>query len=143
MFERLFTHPLWAYRTGTFAFASAWPIGLLITSILVAAALVAWSLWRRRALGWRLVVPVGVLQTLLLALILCLLWRPVLNVERVRDRENELAIAVDASASMAYGEAGAIAASGSCRPPCRTAPCSGWKKPSPCACLDSRSPPRR
>ncbi|MFC4310122.1 hypothetical protein ACFPN2_13610 [Steroidobacter flavus] len=106
VFERLFTHPLWAYRTGTFAFASAWPIGLLITSILVAAALVAWSLWRRRALGWRLVVPVGVLQTLLLALILCLLWRPVLNVERVRDRENELAIAVDASASMAYGDAG-------------------------------------
>jgi uncharacterized membrane protein len=30
-----------------------------------------------------------------------LLWRPVLNVERVRDRENVLAIAIDASASMA------------------------------------------
>src|ERR1044072_8668266 len=104
VFERLFTHPLWAYRTGTFAFASAWPIGLLITLILVAAALVAFSLWQRRALGWRMVVPVGVLQTLLLALILVLLWRPVLNVERVRDRENELAVAIDASASMAYGE---------------------------------------
>ncbi|MBM0104029.1 VWA domain-containing protein [Steroidobacter sp. S1-65] len=106
VFERLFTHPIWAYRTGTFAFASAWPIGLLITSILVGAALVAWTLWRRRALGWSLLVPVGVLQTALIALILCLLWRPVLNVERVRDRENELAIAVDASASMAYGAAG-------------------------------------
>lgn len=106
MFERLFTHPLWAYRTGTFAFASAWPTGLLITLILVAAAVVAFSLWRRRALGWRMLAPVGVLQTLLLALILCLLWRPVLNVERVRDRENELAVAIDASASMAYGDAG-------------------------------------
>lgn len=106
VFERLFTHPLWAYRTGTFAFASAWPIGLLITLILAGAALVAWSLWRRRALGWRLLVPVGVLQTALLALLACLLWRPVLNVERVRDRENELAIAVDASASMAYGTGG-------------------------------------
>ena len=106
MFERLFTHPLWAYRTGTFAFASSWPIGLLITSILLGAALVAWSLWRRRDLGWRLLVPVGVLQTLLLTLVSCLLWRPVLNVERVRDRENELAIAIDASASMAYGERG-------------------------------------
>lgn len=102
MFERLFTHPPWAYRTGTFAFASAWPTGLLITLILAGAALVAWSLWRRRALGWRLLVPVGVLQTALLALLACLLWRPVLNVERVRDRENELAIAIDASASMAY-----------------------------------------
>lgn len=106
VFERLFTHPLWAYRTGTFAFASAWPIGLLITSILIGAALVAWSLWRRRALGWKLLLPVGVLQTALIASVLVLLWRPVLNVERVRDRENELAIAVDASASMAYGDAG-------------------------------------
>lgn len=106
MFERLFTHPLWAYRTGTFAFASAWPTGLLITLILLGAVLVAASLWRRRALGWPLLLPVGVLQTALIALILCLLWRPVLNVERVRDRENELAIAIDASASMAYGDAG-------------------------------------
>src|SRR5690606_6685 len=31
-------------------------------------------------------------------------WRPVLNVERVRDRENVLAIALDASASMALRE---------------------------------------
>lgn len=106
MFERLFTHPFWAYRTGTFTFASAWPTGLLITLILAGAALVAWSLWRRRALGRRLLLPVGVLQTTLLALMLCLLWRPVMNVERVRDRENELAIAIDASSSMAYGDAG-------------------------------------
>ncbi|MBL8264820.1 hypothetical protein [Steroidobacter sp.] len=106
VFERLFTHPSWAYRTGSFAFASAWPIGLLIISILVGAALIAWSLWRRRALGWSLLLPVGLLQTVLLAAVLVLLWRPVLNVERVRDRENELAIAVDASASMAYGDSG-------------------------------------
>lgn len=106
VFERLFTHPLWAYRTGTFAFASAWPTGWLVTLILLGAALVAWSLWLRRALGWRLLLPVGVLQAVLIASILCLLWRPVLNVERVRDRQNELAIAIDASASMAYGDAG-------------------------------------
>lgn len=106
VFERLFTHPLWAYRTGTFAFASAWPTGLLITLILLGIALIAGSLWRRRALGWALLLPVGVLQAALLTLVLCLLWRPVLNVERVRDRENELAIAIDASSSMAYGDAG-------------------------------------
>ena len=106
MFERLFTHPLWAYRTGTFTFASAWPTGILITLILAGVALVAWSLWRRRVLGWRLLLPVGVLQAALLMLVACLLWRPVLNVERVRDRENELALAIDASASMAYGDSG-------------------------------------
>lgn len=105
MFELLFTHPLWAYRTGQFAFASAWPLWLLVVSILVAVVVIAATLWRRRQLGWQLLVPVGVLQSLLAAAVLCLLWRPVLNVERVRDRENVLAVAIDASASMAYGEA--------------------------------------
>jgi uncharacterized membrane protein len=105
MFELLFTHPLWAYKTGQFAFASAWPLWLLAVSILVAVGLIAATLWRRRQLGWRLLVPVGILQGLLAAAVLCLLWHPVLNVERVRDRENVLAVAIDASASMAYGDA--------------------------------------
>jgi uncharacterized membrane protein len=106
VFELLFTHPLWAYRTGTFAFASAWPLWWAIVAFVVGAALIAASLWRRRSIGWGLLVPVGILQSALLALVLCLLWRPVLNVERVRDRENVLAIAVDASASMAHGDQG-------------------------------------
>jgi uncharacterized membrane protein len=105
VFELLLTHPSWAYRTGTFAFANAWPLWMLMAAILAGTSLIAFSLWRRRQLGWRLLLPVGVLQTTLLALVLCLLWRPVLNVERVRDRENVLAIALDASSSMAYGEA--------------------------------------
>ena len=105
MFELLFTHPLWAYRTGVFAFASAWPLWLLAVSIAVAVVVIAATLWRRRQLGWKLLVPVGILQSLLAAAVLTLLWRPVLNVERVRDRENVLAVAIDGSASMAYGEA--------------------------------------
>ncbi|MGH8179133.1 MAG: glutamine amidotransferase [Steroidobacter sp.] len=104
VFELLFTHPFWAYRSGAFAFASAWPRWLLIASILIGAALIALTLQRRRLLGWRKLVSIGALQTMLLALVLCLLWRPVLNVERVRDRENVLALALDASASMSYGE---------------------------------------
>ena len=97
MFEHLFTHPLWAYRTGTFAFASGWPLWLLCAAILVGAVLIAASLLRRRQIGVTRLVLIGVAQTTLLALILCMLWRPVLNVERVRDRENLLAVALDAS----------------------------------------------
>src|SRR5262245_27834727 len=107
MFELLFTHPLWAYRTGVFAFASAWPLWLLVVSIVAVVVLIAATLvfvGRRRQLGWRLLLPVGILQSLLAAAVLVLLWRPVLNVERVRDRENVLAVAIDASASMAYGD---------------------------------------
>lgn len=74
---------------------------MLAAAILLGFVLVAVSLYRRRALGWRVVLPIGILQTAFIAGIAVLLWRPVLNVDRVRDRENVLAIALDASASMA------------------------------------------
>ncbi len=104
MFELLFTHPLWAYRTGSFAFANSWPLWMLVAAVLAGLVLICISLYRRRALGWRVIVPIGVLQALFVAAIGILLWRPVLNVERVRDRENVLAIALDASASMAFAD---------------------------------------
>ena len=105
MFELLFTHPFWAYRTGTLAFASAWPWWLLVAAILVGLALVVFSLLRLRSLGWRMLLPIGTLQVLFFSLVAVLLFRPVLNVERVRDRENVLAIAIDTSASMAQPNA--------------------------------------
>jgi len=104
VFEALFTHPPWAYRTGTFAFASDWPLWPLCVAIPAGAILIAVMLWRRRTLGWGRLLTLGILQAALLGLVLCLVWRPVLNVERVRDRENVLALALDASASMAYGD---------------------------------------
>ncbi len=106
MFELLFTHPLWAYRTGVFAFASAWPLWLLAVSIAVAVVagrrdLVA-AAAARLAVCW---CPSGFCRACWRQRFCALLWRPVLNVERVRDRENVLAVAIDGSASMAYGEA--------------------------------------
>jgi len=106
MFELLFTHPPWAYRTGKLAFASGWPVWILIALSIVGAALIVVALLRRKTIEAGKLVLLGSLQTALLVLILCMVWRPVLNVERVRDRENVLAVAIDASASMAYGEGG-------------------------------------
>lgn len=109
MFEALFTHPLWAYRTGTFAFASQWPLWLLVVLIALGIAAIAFTLWRRHRqagpkLTGRQLALLGAVQAIFVSAVLCLLWRPVLNVERVRDRENVLAVVMDASASMAYGE---------------------------------------
>src|ERR1700754_1352557 len=81
VFEALFTHPLWAYRTGTFAFASDWPLWLLCVAIPAGIAVIAATLWRRRLLGWPRLLLLGFLQSALLTLVLCLIWRPVLNVE--------------------------------------------------------------
>ena len=106
MFELLFTHPLWAYRTGRLSFASGWPVWVLIASSIAGAVLIAVALSRRRTLETGRLWLIGGMQASLLVLVLCMVWRPVLNVERVRDRENVLAVAIDASASMAYGEGG-------------------------------------
>ncbi|HEY5806804.1 MAG TPA: hypothetical protein VIT67_02490 [Povalibacter sp.] len=104
MFELLFTHPLWAWRTGTFAFASGWPRWLLLACIAAGAALIFATLSRRRQVGGAKLLLLGTLQAALLASLLTLAWRPVLHVERVRDRENVLAVAIDTSGSMAYDD---------------------------------------
>ena len=100
MFELLFVHPVWAYRAGKLSLASSWPRWLLVALIVAAIAVIVVSLWRRRFLGLPRLLSIGALQIVLATLVLCLLWRPVLTVERVRDRQNVLAIAVDNSASM-------------------------------------------
>ena len=106
MFELLFKHSPWAYRAGKFVFASGWPLWLLGVLIALAALGIAMSLAWRRNLSWPRTLVIGTLQTLLFAFALTLLWRPALQVERVRDRQNIVAIVTDASASMVYGEAG-------------------------------------
>jgi hypothetical protein len=72
--------------------------------ILVGAGLIAWTLATRSTQSTRRRVTLGLLQSGSWALLLLLLWRPVLNVERVQDRQNVVAVLLDASASMAYGE---------------------------------------
>ncbi len=54
----------------------------------------------RRQLEWWRATLLGLLQTAFLLLMLVLLWRPVLNVEQIRDRENVVAVLMDDSGSM-------------------------------------------
>jgi uncharacterized membrane protein len=104
VFEFLFKYSPWAYRAGEVSFASSWPLWLLIAVVAVGSIVIASSLlrWRHLSLGRRLTI--GVLQAAMLAVILVMLWRPVLLVERVKDRENAVAVVMDASASMAHGD---------------------------------------
>jgi len=104
----LLGHSIWAFRSGELAFARGWPLWLLFA--LAGAGLVAIliTLLRRSELHALQRVVIGLLQFAFLALALLLLWRPVLNVERIRDRENVVAVVVDDSGSMnaAHGEDG-------------------------------------
>ncbi|MEO8306431.1 MAG: hypothetical protein ABI616_00140 [Pseudomonadota bacterium] len=99
MWEFLLGHSLWAFRSGELAFARGWPLWVLFVLGALGLAGIVATMLRNRQLGALRMTVLGVLQFAFLALLLALLWRPVLNVERIRDRENVVALLVDDSGS--------------------------------------------
>ncbi len=100
MLEFLLGHSIWAFRNGELAFARGWPLWLLIALVALGLAAILVTLLRRSELAiWQRAV-IATLQFAFLAVVLTLLWRPVLNVERIRDRENVVAVVIDDSGSM-------------------------------------------
>jgi uncharacterized membrane protein len=99
MLEFLLGQSVWAFRNGELAFARGWPAWLLVTCILGGMAAITFTLLRRK-LEWHRALVIGALQAAFLALALVLLWRPVLNVEEIKERENVVAVLVDDSGSM-------------------------------------------
>jgi hypothetical protein len=100
MLELLLGHSIWAFRNGELAFARGWPLWLLLALAGLGLAAIVVTLLRRSELAiWQRAI-LATLQFAFLALVLVLLWRPVLNVERIRDRENVVAVVIDDSGSM-------------------------------------------
>nr|PZN69394.1 MAG: hypothetical protein DIU62_02565 [Pseudomonadota bacterium] len=104
MLEFLLGHSVWAFRSGELAFARGWPTWLFWALLAAGIAAIAFTLARRRELSWPRALVLGVLQAAFLALALLLLWRPVLNVEELKERENAVAVLVDDSGSMNSSE---------------------------------------
>ena len=103
MFELLLGHTPMAYRAGELAFARGWPLAWLAALAGLGLVAVAVSLWRHRGFGLLRLGVLALLQVAFLALLLVLLWRPVLRVEHLRERENVVALVVDGSPSMLRG----------------------------------------
>jgi uncharacterized membrane protein len=101
--ELLLGHSLLAYRAGELAFARGWPLTWLYGLLLVALVAIVASLWRHRRLQWWRLATLALLQLAFCALLLVLLWRPVLRLEHQRERENVVAVLVDGSPSMQRG----------------------------------------
>src|SRR5258708_39560857 len=100
MFEFFFKYPPQVFSKGSFVLLAKWPVWLLALCILGAAGGLAFAFWRRRAqlapsfrgrrpaAGW---VP----QTALVALLLFLLWHPVLRHPTVKRPLEFAAVALD------------------------------------------------
>ncbi len=104
MFELFFKYSRRTFEQGELMFASGWPVWLLALLVALGAAVIGFALYRNRQdLGLVKLVTLGVLQTLLLAVALTLLWRPALLSQTLRPQENAVAVLLDTSASMSYG----------------------------------------
>ena len=105
MFELLFKYSRATFERSDLVFASGWPVWLLIALIVAAAVAVGVALARRRA-GFAIpkLVVLGGLQTLLIAALLVLAWRPALVTQTLRPQENSVAVLLDTSGSMLYGD---------------------------------------
>jgi len=99
MFELLFLEPLSVWREADHVFASGWSASALFVAIAVVAVAIVVSLWRAPLSRGRRVV-LGLLQLLVAAVALTMLWRPALELERTRAGENAVAWLLDTSASM-------------------------------------------
>ena len=104
MFEFLFKYSRATYERAELVFASGWPVWLLVALSVAAAVVIGVSIWRRQAaLGAVRATVLGALQTALVAAVLVLLWRPALVTQTLRPQENSVAVLLDTSGSMLYG----------------------------------------
>ncbi|HUQ50685.1 MAG TPA: hypothetical protein VM692_00600 [Gammaproteobacteria bacterium] len=105
MFEFLFKYSRATYERAELVFASGWPVWLLYASIVAAAIAIGIVIWRRKAgLGIVRATVLGALQTALVAALLVLAWRPALVTQTLRPQENSVAVLLDTSGSMLYGD---------------------------------------
>ena len=105
MFEFLFKYPPAVFADSELILANQWPLWLMLLLGLVCALLLGLSLLRQRSqLSGSQQAVVGVLQLLMVAVVLLVLWQPALVTERLVRGENTVALLLDTSASMAFGE---------------------------------------
>src|SRR5271156_4551524 len=111
MFEFLFKYPLPVFSKGQFVLLGAWPSWVLLLLILVCAAGLAVLIWSRLPQAaahisrWR-AGAVWLLQSLLVATVLVLLWQPAITVAELASQQNVIAVVLDDSRSMGIADSG-------------------------------------
>jgi uncharacterized membrane protein len=106
MFEFFFKYPLAVFSRGTFVLLGGWPKWVMWAGLIFVGLVLAYLVHRRAAGSARVNAvrqgAVWLLQTLLIALLLLMLWHPALSIATLRAQQNIVALLVDDSASMAH-----------------------------------------
>jgi len=93
------------YGRGELVFTGDWAIGLLVgIAAFAAIAITAVLLWQRKGAGVAQRITVGLLQFGVVLVVLAMLQQPALKTETLKTGENTLALVLDNSQSMQYGD---------------------------------------
>lgn len=105
MIEFFFKYPRSVFSDSDFIFASGWPIWLMISAALAFMVTLAVILARRPGnMSWLKLGSLGLLQFLMFAVVLVVVWQPALVSERLLQGENAVAILLDTSGSMTFND---------------------------------------
>jgi uncharacterized membrane protein len=105
LFEFFFKYSLQDFARSDLVFTAEWPAWLLLLLATLAVAGLSAALWRHRGAATAgQLLAVWTLQLVMLALVAVLLLQPALKTEQLKPGENTVALVVDSSGSMAYGE---------------------------------------
>jgi uncharacterized membrane protein len=111
MFEFFFKYPMPVFSKGKFVLLGAWPGWVLVLLIVVSMGGLAALIWSRLPEAapaisrWR-AGTVWLLQSLLVATVLLLLWQPAITIAQLAAQQNVIAIVLDDSRSMAVTDSG-------------------------------------
>ena len=106
MFQFLFKYPLSTFSNGRMVLLGTWPAWVLWMAILMAAGGLAWLVATRLprlpsgALNWRAGTVIWLLESLMAAVVLLLLWQPAVTIAELKPQQNVIAFLVDDSRSM-------------------------------------------
>src|SRR5580698_3407449 len=100
MFQFLFKYPPSTFTSGRFVLLGAWPAWALWITMLIAAAGLGWLVASRLprlpsgVRNWRAGIPIWLLESLIAAVLLFLLWQPAITVTELKPQQNIIAFLV-------------------------------------------------
>jgi uncharacterized membrane protein len=112
MFELLFKYPASVFTKGRFVLLGTWPVWLLTVLIVLSIGALGILIRARmhdaapKLQTWRRAGVIWILQSLMIAIVLLLLWQPAVTVAELSSQQNIIAVIVDDSRSMAIADSG-------------------------------------